>query len=632
MDINEVFNMLRKTKTASGFINLAMTNKCFMEVIYNFEENEDKIRPILQGLDLTYHEMPTNRLKLNVFLGICEKYLIKANYLCNYKKSIEEGKLDLAFEYNKRGIFKNNLDDSFTAFEEKLQGNKEKLYLDAYMAMNSFFLSSIHEKDRKYPLMLANILFYEKNSISKNELIKILLNKVISLIKTVFKYKEDDDAEKEIFDELDDYFVSILSYAKLSGYYNDLEAEKIMDFYRENYIEESKIEDFLEEKLIEFLNQEPINFSKEEKEKFKEFFDFDFPSKKEEKLKYMGKFYTNKDQLSKDKCYIEAKFDSGDCYYEIDGGMKMNCEFLKLKTKETKEKFFSLGEFCSPYTFSWSCYLIATENFFLFFDDFDISYFCDLIKDSEKFKNERMEKVISEKGILSLEGAFPDQISQEIPWEIYYEGAKGIFSDEDMNSDTETEIANKTSSTSLNGDSDSDRGVQNKTSPSNFDGEIDNKENIKPLFISSVNLIKAQGEKCPEEMSNNKLNQSYCSDKIDDKSDDLNDHLFEYNDNELSSNDDEDFSLTSDQEIELALKRKISLRRLSVKQAKSYDEINSVLKEKITPLSLSVKQKEIYEKVIEYFQKTKNITKSSNFSSAKSSRTPSVKSLSRVKV
>lgn len=396
MNLNDetVINILSQAKTGTQFINIAMTSERFLGIIQG-KENHEKIKEIMRSLDMSHEKMPNNNFKLNVLLSICNNFGICADYLDNYKKAILNGDLHIAFEYNKRGIYRPSSPNSNDTFEEHILQKRGEAYLSKYVSLNSTKLP----RDKNYPLMFG---CFGKSSIGKN-------------------YRKLDD--------FIEYFISnyiISENSKLSSRKEDI-LTFLLYFLECGLCEKVTFEDFIKKseaipeqmkksyiKDVSFIfNREFYSPSEEDIDSYIKFPVNTMPPRPAE-----GKQFINfENTAKKGETYITAVF--GADRFTI----KANDKLIKNSIYEIKKFEDNVIEnIYSPYSFSWAVYLILTDNFFTFRRNFDMSYLEMLINDLEILApSELVEKTIMEI-ISEMELSANFSVDENIKSDYYYYG------------------------------------------------------------------------------------------------------------------------------------------------------------------------------------------------------------------
>lgn len=420
MDFSEALEILRQTKTGTQFINMVMTNELYL-MAFEEEENYKAINSILNSLDLSYDNMPKDALKLNVLLTICNKFETQANYLGNYKEAVVHGNLDLAFEYNKRGIFRQSSSEWYDNFEEKIIENNGENYFHKYTVLNSNFMRNIYKKDEKYPLMMASIREYgiiKKFSGSDfkniNVFSKLFEHNYIYCEKALSEFDKSDENISKKEDNLTYLLFYITNFqVNMNNFVKYIEQNKYTEYIMDD-IEPIFDEDlaYLPSNVIE--NLKPVSFLKENKYKLKE---KTFPQKLMEK--------TDK---RFDGPYLKITFGSTHYHAKALRGMITNSPFLsELITDKNKFEIYTIEDIYSPYSFSWALFLLDTRNYNYFAENFDMGYLHQLISDLKILRAYDVTDEIVEKSIQIMKYSSNINISEDLNLSELYEGDKMIF-------------------------------------------------------------------------------------------------------------------------------------------------------------------------------------------------------------
>lgn len=404
----EALEVLRLARTGTQFINLFMSSEIY-GLLMKEEENFDDFSEILNNLDLSYASMPKNNLKLNILLSICCDFKIYWNYLENYKTAILQGDLSSAFEYNKKGIFRQSYQEECDNFEEEIINSNGEEYFNNYIILNSNFLREIYNEEEDYPLMSLTVtnfsnkkvknfyeLFIENYNFCEESLVEIYQRTRENFFK-----KEDNLTFLLLFFTYNRGKINIDDFLNLA---NGKDLKNLR----------SDIEIIFNNKNLKILDSEKENFVFV---KFNE----EFKTKKLEKIYPLEEVKKTESK----KRYIKGIV-AGDnaSYIELTPGLTLNSPFVASQQGKT---IIDINGISSPYTFSWTCFLLSTKNYDYFLKNFDMSYLLLLIMDLKVFQSYEIAQKVMEISVSMLKFSSNLYSFEEIDWNQYYEGVEGLY-------------------------------------------------------------------------------------------------------------------------------------------------------------------------------------------------------------
>lgn len=408
----DIIDVLGETKTATQFINLFMSIENYMDFTTEKKNNKEtykKIRNMMASLDMSYSKMPADNLKLNIFLGLCSVFCVPCDYLSNYKRAIIEGKLNIAFEYNKMGIYRKCSKDSIDYFEKEILEKWGREYLKSYLVINDFYQSKIHKNGDTPPLMYPNLIYHIFQSIG---LEKKLTSE--NAIRKICHYHSiyTDSWKKE------DNLTNLLYFIRC-GKYQNTSFDQILRMCKEHLSDSDKLS--FEKELREIYNCSIIVGDLEEGKKV--IFSGNADIRNEKKTeKDIGHNFLKCNKTDK---YIMAKFHNEDFYLKRDDLLMSNSPIFE--NKENMPQVFEIKGIASSYTFSWAVNILKYENFYYFRKNFDMAYLSFLFSDLKVFgRNDLSHKVLLE-ATKEMENSDQFNISEENPWNDYYYGPNYII-------------------------------------------------------------------------------------------------------------------------------------------------------------------------------------------------------------
>lgn len=168
-EMNRELLILKNIQTINDFITVCKIFPGMKNLfITNLADNFSEIRQILLGLDHSFESIPRDPSDLNFYLWICHRFRLGINHLTNFKNFVLIEKMDIVFEYLKRGIFIS----SSSPFAEMLRSEKDEKYCKSFFALNDEFS---HYYDGDETLAFATISSQLSEMSDKESSVKSLL-------------------------------------------------------------------------------------------------------------------------------------------------------------------------------------------------------------------------------------------------------------------------------------------------------------------------------------------------------------------------------------------------------------------------------------------------------------------------
>lgn len=172
-EMNREIEILKNVHTINDFLTIC---KIFPSVEDLFDaklkENFFEVREILSKLDHSFEMIPRDPFDLNFYLWICHRFRLSIDHLANFKKFVLIEKMDIAFEYLKRGIFISNT----SSFAEMLRSEKDEKFYNSFFILNDSMSRNCSEEET---LAYSTISSHVSSPIDKDSAVKLLIMEYI---------------------------------------------------------------------------------------------------------------------------------------------------------------------------------------------------------------------------------------------------------------------------------------------------------------------------------------------------------------------------------------------------------------------------------------------------------------------